>query len=61
MFSDPRPLAIALAGLCSFIDLYATQPLLPLFAREFDASPAQVSLAVSATTFATAPTGSLDA
>ncbi|HKO09556.1 MAG TPA: MFS transporter, partial [Alphaproteobacteria bacterium] len=54
MFSDPRRLAVALAGLCTFLDLYATQSLLPLFARTFAASPAAVSLTVSATTFAVA-------
>lgn len=54
MFSDPRRLAVALAGLCTFLDLYATQSLLPLFARTFAASPAAVSLTVSATTFAIA-------
>jgi YNFM family putative membrane transporter len=54
MLSDPRRLAVALAGLCSFINLYATQPLLPLFAREFQASPAQVSLTIGASTLAVA-------
>ncbi|HYB08104.1 MAG TPA: MFS transporter [Alphaproteobacteria bacterium] len=54
MFADPRRLAVALAGLCAFVDLYATQSLLPLFAEEFHASPAQVSLTVSATTLAVA-------
>jgi MFS transporter, YNFM family, putative membrane transport protein len=54
MLSDPRRLAIALAGICCFINLYATQPLLPLFAREFHATSAQVSMTVSATTLAVA-------
>lgn len=54
MFADPRRLAVALAGLCAFIDLYATQSLLPLLAGEFHASPAEVSLTVGATTFAVA-------
>jgi MFS family permease len=54
MLSDPRRLAIALAGICCFINLYATQPLLPLFAREFQATSAQVSMTVSATTLAVA-------
>jgi MFS family permease len=53
---DPRRLAVALAALISFINLYSTQPLLPLFAREFGATPGQVSLTVSATTFAIALT-----
>jgi len=54
MISDTRRLAVGLAGLCTFINLYATQPLLPLFARDFQATEAQVSLTVSATTFAVA-------
>jgi predicted MFS family arabinose efflux permease len=54
MPSDHRRLAIALSGLCAFINLYATQPLLPLFARDFHASAAQVSLTISASTLAVA-------
>jgi MFS transporter, YNFM family, putative membrane transport protein len=54
MILDPRRLAVALCGFCAFLDLYATQALLPLFAREFRASAAAVSLTVSATTFAVA-------
>jgi MFS transporter, YNFM family, putative membrane transport protein len=54
MFADPRRVAVALAGLCAFLNLYATQSLLPLFAEEFRASPAQVSMTVSATTLAVA-------
>jgi predicted MFS family arabinose efflux permease len=54
MLSDPRRLAIALSGLCSFINLYATQPLLPLLARDFDASPAAVSFTIGATTLGVA-------
>jgi predicted MFS family arabinose efflux permease len=54
MFADSRRLAVALAGLCAFIDLYATQSLLPLLAGEFRASAAEVSLTVSATTLAVA-------
>ncbi len=45
---------VALAAICAFIDLYATQALLPLLAREFAATPAAVSLTISATTFAVA-------
>lgn len=51
---DARIIAVALAGFCAFIDLYATQSLLPLLAREFKARPAEVSLTVSATTLAVA-------
>lgn len=54
MPSDPRRLAVALSGLCAFINLYATQPLLPLFARDFQASAAQVSLTIGASTLAVA-------
>jgi YNFM family putative membrane transporter len=47
-------IAVIVAGFCAFLDLYATQPLLPLFAREFGASEAAASLTVSATTLAIA-------
>jgi len=33
MYTDKRALAVALAAICAFIDLYATQALLPLLAR----------------------------
>ncbi len=51
---DWRVVAVALAGFCTFLDLYATQPLLPLFVRLFHAPTARVSLTVSATTLAVA-------
>lgn len=51
---DWRVVAVALAGFCTFLDLYATQPLLPLFVRLFHAPTAQVSLTVSAATLAVA-------
>src|SRR5579885_256069 len=54
MLLDRRAVGIALAAICAFLDLYATQALLPMLAREFDASPAAVSRTVSATTFAVA-------
>jgi MFS transporter, YNFM family, putative membrane transport protein len=45
----PAPtLPIALAGFAAFLDLYATQPLLPLLARTFHASNFAVSLTVTA-------------
>ncbi len=47
-------LAVVLAGATAFIDLYATQPLLPLLARTFDASPFQVGLTITAPTVAVA-------
>ena len=52
--SDPRRLAVALVGLCAFLQLYTPQALLPLFATEFGAGPAAVSLTVSVTTLAVA-------
>lgn len=45
-----------LAGLCTFLNVYSTQPLLPLFRQIFHASELAVSLTVSATIFATALT-----
>jgi predicted MFS family arabinose efflux permease len=54
MVIDRRRLAVALAGLCAFLDLYAPQTLLPLFRAEFDATPAHASLTISATTLAVA-------
>jgi predicted MFS family arabinose efflux permease len=47
-------LAVALVGFCAFLQLYTPQSLLPLFAAEFGAGPAAVSLTVSATTLAVA-------
>ena len=52
--SRPRPFPIALAGFTAFLDLYATQPLLPLLARVFGASQVAVSLTVTASTIAVA-------
>ncbi|HEY3331201.1 MAG TPA: MFS transporter [Capsulimonadaceae bacterium] len=53
-FSDRRTLGIVLAGFCTFLDLYTTQALLPLFRTVFHASEVAVSLTVSATTLAVA-------
>jgi predicted MFS family arabinose efflux permease len=47
-------LAVAFAGFATFLDLYATQPLLPHLAAEFQASKAAVGLTVSAPTAAVA-------
>jgi YNFM family putative membrane transporter len=49
-----RRLAVAIAGFCTFLELYAPQPLLPLFVRDFAASEAEASLTVSATTLGVA-------
>jgi predicted MFS family arabinose efflux permease len=43
-----------LAGFTAFLDLYATQPLLPLFMRTFHASHVTVSLTITAPTIAVA-------
>jgi predicted MFS family arabinose efflux permease len=46
--------AVALAGFSAFVDLYATQSLLPLLAHTFQVSPLSASATVSATTIAVA-------
>jgi YNFM family putative membrane transporter len=51
---DRRRTAISVAAFCAFLDLYAPQPLLPLLRQELRASAGDVSLLVSATTFAIA-------
>lgn len=45
---------VMLAGFAAFVDLYATQPLLPLLARTFHASSFDVSLTITAPTVAVA-------
>ena len=50
----PRTLPVVLAGFAAFLDLYATQPLLPLLARTFDASTFEVGLTITAPTVAVA-------
>jgi predicted MFS family arabinose efflux permease len=45
-----------LAGLCTFLGVYCTQPLLPLLRRLFQASELEVSFTVSATILAVALT-----
>jgi predicted MFS family arabinose efflux permease len=53
---DPNPpmLPVVLAGLAAFLDLYSTQPLLPLLARTFHASTFAVSLTITAPTIGVA-------
>src|SRR5687768_2564416 len=46
----PRTFPIVLAGFTAFLDLYATQPLLPLLMSVFDATHFAVSLTVTAST-----------
>jgi predicted MFS family arabinose efflux permease len=48
-----------LAGMCTFLNVYSTQPLLPLLRQIFHASELEVSFTVSATIFATALTAPL--
>ncbi len=45
-----------LAGMCTFLNVYSTQPLLPLLRETFQASELAVSFTVSATILATALT-----
>src|SRR5215469_4060922 len=49
-------LAAGLAGYCAFINLYSPQSILPLLAKEFDASAAQVSTIITVSTLAVALT-----
>ena len=46
--------AVALCGVCGFLELYCTQPLLPLLAHIFHASKTGVSMTVSAATLGVA-------
>jgi len=46
--------AIAVAGVCAFLNLYAPQPVLPRLAQFFQVSAGRVSLLVSAATFGVA-------
>lgn len=49
-----RTFAVVLAGFCAFLDLYATQPLLPMLARVFHAREVTVSLTVTMATLGVA-------
>jgi len=55
----PRPFAVFLCGMFAFIDLYCTQPLLPLFSRVFHASEARVGLTISGSTLGVAMSAAL--
>jgi YNFM family putative membrane transporter len=46
--------AVALCGVCAFLELYCTQPILPLLARIFHASKTGVGMTVSAATMGVA-------
>ena len=58
--ASPRPfvgvVAVALCGVCAFMDLYCTQPLLPMLVRLFHVSKAAAGLTVSASTLGVALT-----
>ncbi len=45
---------VVLAGFAAFLDIYSTQPLLPLLTRTFDASPFEAGLTITAPTVAVA-------
>ncbi len=49
-----RPFAVFVCGAIAFLNLYCTQPLLPLLSRVFRASEASVSVTVSASTMGVA-------
>ena len=51
---DRALIAVMLAGVCTFLNVYCTQPLLPYLSRLFHASDLEVSFTVSATIFAVA-------
>ncbi len=46
--------AVTLCGVCAFLQVYCTQPLLPMLAKIFQASEAGVGMTVSATTLGVA-------
>jgi len=52
--TPPPVWPVVLAGFTAFINLYATQPLLPLLMQVFDASPFGVSLTITVSTLAVA-------
>jgi hypothetical protein len=51
---DAGIFAVALAGICTFLDVYPRQALLPHLRNVYHASEVEVSLTVSATTLAVA-------
>jgi MFS transporter, YNFM family, putative membrane transport protein len=52
--TPPRLYPVVLAGTTAFLDLYATQPLLPFLARTFHAGKLEVSLTLTAGTLGVA-------
>jgi YNFM family putative membrane transporter len=53
---DTRRIAVGLAGMGAFINLYAPQAILPLLAHDFDASAADVSMIMTASALSVALT-----
>jgi predicted MFS family arabinose efflux permease len=53
---DPRKIAVATAGFCTFLNLYSPQALLPELGREFGAGAAEISTIMTASAFAIALT-----
>ncbi len=51
---EPAIFAVMIAGACTFLNVYCTQPLLPLFQHLFHASEIEVSMTVGAITLAVA-------
>ena len=54
MSSDRRSAAIAVAGFCVFLNLYAPQAVLPVLARDLGATVAEASRTIAASTLAVA-------
>ncbi len=57
--TSPRPFAVFLCGMFAFIDLYCTQPLLPLLSHVFHASETRVGLTISGSTLGVAISAAL--
>src|SRR6267378_2269862 len=53
---DPRKIAVATAGFCTFLNLYSPQALLPALAREFGVGAAEISTIMTASALAIALT-----
>jgi len=51
---SPRTAPVVLAGTCAFLNLYSTQPILPLLENLFHATHVQVSLTITAATIGVA-------
>jgi predicted MFS family arabinose efflux permease len=54
MAVDPRKIAVATAGFCTFLNLYSPQALLPALSREFGVGAAEISMIMTASTLAIA-------